>query len=528
MRIPGPSGVWAIVRLDVRLERWRLAVWIVSLSLMPAVVYRSYANLLPSSVQRTSISSAFSSSTSLTVLAGPARGLSTLGGLTAWKSLMFCAVLAAMMAITTVVRRTRGDEEAGRTELLGATPLARAAGLSAGIVLGTAASALVTLLTFIGLVVIGSPPLGAAALAVAIGGTGCAFVGVAAVASQCAASARSANAIAFVVLGGAFALRAVGDTTGLGWLDWITPLGWAEQVSPYATNRVALGMAFVVLGLALCLVAGQLRARRDLGSGVFPERPGPATGGPILSSAAGLAWRLDARPLLIWVVGLTALGAVVGSVTRSLTSLADSNDLLQHFLGQGHGTVTDLYVGQMLGMLGVLAAAAGVQAVMRARGEEEAGRAEELLATGLTRARFLGSHLLLGAVGSVVLLITSGTALGITASLSGAPLSTRVLATSIVLHTVPCLVLVGAAAALVGCAPRWTVVALPLVIGTYFLTSFGDLLQLPRWVLDLSVYAHIPPTAGGGTDTASIIGLAVVAIGLGAVGLLGMRQRDLT
>jgi ABC-2 type transport system permease protein len=519
--------IWSLVKLDVRLERWRLLAWVLVLSIMPAIVYRAYTSLFSSSAQRAGLSKAFGSSASLTVIAGPAHDLSTVGGLTAWKCLVFCATLAAIMAITTVVRRTRADEEAGRTELLGSTPLPISAGLAAAVVVGLSSSLLTGVLTTLGLALVGSPLGGALALGAAIGGTGVAFVGIAAVAAQATTTSRAASALALGVLGAAFAVRAVGDTTSLHWLDWASPLGWAEELSPYGDDRLWVLGIFVGFAAGLWALAALLLRRRDLGGGLLPERRGPASAPRSLGGGLGLAWRLDARWLLVWTIGLAAMGAVVGSVTTSLTAFAADNHLLARFLGGTHGSLADLYLAQMLQMLSVLAAAAGVQAVLRAHAEEDAGRAEELLATGLTRVRFLGSHLVVGAFGALVALLAGGLAMAAAAWIAGSPGSTAGMLGGIGVQLLPCLVLVAASVALVGGAPRFSVLALPLVIATYVLTTFGDLLRLPGWVLDLSVYAHTPRLPGGSAPLGTVLALALVALVLTAVGLAAMRRRDL-
>ena len=517
-----------IIRLDLRLERWRLAAWVVGLSVMPAIVYRSYTSLFSTSAQRSGLSKAFGSSTSLTVIAGPEHDLSTVGGLTAWKCLVFCATLAGVMSITTVIRRTRADEEAGRTELLGSTPLSPAATLTAGVLVGLCASVLTATLMAIGLIAVGSPLLGALSLSGAVAASGIAFVAIAAVAAQVTTTARAASALGFAALGVAFILRAVGDSTSLQWLDWCTPLGWAELVSPFDGDRLW------ILGLSgLCFLAGSLAAAwllssRDIGSGLLEERRGLATARPTLSGALGLAWRLDARWILVWVIALVAFGMVIGSVTQALADLAAGNHLFNRFLGGDHGSLTDLYLGQMLEMLSVLAAAGGIQAVLRARTEEEAGRTEELLATGMTRVRFLGSHLVMGATGAAVALLCAGLGMAASASISGTSIPLLGVIAGIGVQLVPCLALVASSAALVGCAPRLSVLALPLVIATYVLTSFGDVLGLPRWILGASVYAHIPRVPGGSAASPALLVVGALAIALAAVGLIGMRRRDLT
>ncbi len=42
------------------------------------------------------------------------------------------------------------------------------------------------------------------------------------------------------------------------------------------------------------------------------------------------------------------------------------------------------------------------------------------------------------------------------------------------------------------------------------LTSFGELLGLPTWCMDTSVYARVPRLPGGSADTAALVLLGAV------------------
>ena len=72
---------------------------------------------------------------------------------------------------------------------------------------------------------------GSAFLALAVVSPIPVFAGVGALASQIAPTKRLALALASAVLGLAFLLRVIADTsTGYGWMRWLTPLGWAEEM----------------------------------------------------------------------------------------------------------------------------------------------------------------------------------------------------------------------------------------------------------------------------------------------------------
>ncbi len=63
-------------------------------------------------------------------------------------------------------------------------------------------------------------------------------------------------------------------------------------------------------------------------------------------------------------------------------------------------------------VISVVAAVFVVMAALRPRSEETAGRAEPLLATGLSRARRAGSHLAVATAGGTALLLAAGIGFG--------------------------------------------------------------------------------------------------------------------
>ena len=88
-------------------------------------------------------------------------------------------------------------------------------------------------------------------------------------------------------------------------------------------------------------------------------------------------------------------------------------------------------------------------------------------------------------------------------------------------------VVVAAAVALFGLVPRAVVAAWGMLGACVLLTVLGPLLDLPRWVLDLSPFEHVPQLPGGDLSAASLIWLCAVAAALTAVGVLAFRRRDL-
>ncbi|MDD9371490.1 MAG: hypothetical protein PV358_15320, partial [Acidimicrobiales bacterium] len=54
----------------------------------------------------------------------------------------------------------------------------------------------------------------------------------------------------------------------------------------------------------------------------------------------------------------------------------------------------------------------------------------------------------------------------------------------------------------------------------------GQLLDLPRWALDLSPFEHVPSLPAADVDIIPLVALTLAAGALTAAGLAGFRRRD--
>jgi ABC-2 type transport system permease protein len=142
-------------------------------------------------------------------------------------------VLVAGWAVFAAARAMRGEEDAGRWELLLCGPVNRSAVTAvvlAALLLECCAPwlATVTSLWLVGTVP-GDLTAGQATLiAVAVGLPGVLFAAVGALACQVASSHRGAQAIGGAMIAVAVLLRITAVLgSRVGWLRWLTPFGWA-------------------------------------------------------------------------------------------------------------------------------------------------------------------------------------------------------------------------------------------------------------------------------------------------------------
>jgi ABC-2 type transport system permease protein len=89
-------------------------------------------------------------------------------------------------------------------------------------------------------------------------------------------------------------------------------------------------------------------------------------------------------------------------------------------------------------------------------------------------------------------------------------------------------VLTGVAVALFGLVPRLAALAWGALAVFLLLTELGAFLKLSQWAVDFSPFTHVPKLPGGTFTATPLLWLLVVAVGLTAAGLAGLRHRDLT
>ena len=522
------TGTRALARLALRLDRVWLTVWVLVLAVSPTATAANYVKLYPTDADLRAVSGLLSNP-SLVALSGPLFDVS-IGGLTAWKIGATEFVLTGLMSLLTVVRHTRTEEETGRLELLGATVIGRHAPLTAALLVTALANAALTVLIALGLIATGLPAAGSIAFGLVTGLTGLLFAAVAAVAAQLTASARAATGIAGAVLGGAYLLRAAGDS-GATWLTWLSPIGWALHLRAYATERWPVVTLFVLVTLLFGTAGYVLAGRRDVGAGLLAERPGPAVAAPGLRSPLALAWRLHRGLLLGWTVALALTGAVMGGAAAGVADLKSPNQQLTDILtrmGGDHG-LTDAFLAAIYGIVGLVAAAYTVQATLRLRQEESTGRAELMLATRTGRLAWAAGHLTVALLGTALLLAVAGLAGGLafgaqTGDVGGQ--TGRLLGAALV-QLPATWVLAGLGTALIGFVPRLSSLTWAALILSVLLFELGALFGLNRWIVDLTPFTHVPKLPGAAFTATPVLWLTAVAIALGAAGLAALRRRDM-
>ncbi|MFD7666398.1 ABC transporter permease [Streptomyces sp. NPDC059788] len=527
------AGTGTLLRLALRRDRLMIPAWVVLLGLTVVSMSSALEKLYDTAAKRAEVAVSMTANGSLRAVYGPVFS-DSLGGLTAWRIGGVAALLAGVMSLLIVVRHTREEEETGRQELLSAAMVGRRAPLTAALLAAFIADAALALLITAGLAGAGRPADGALALGLAIGGTGLLFAGLAAITAQLTESARAAKGLAGAVLGAAFVLRAAGDAASQDAsspLTWMSPVGWAENLRAFGDERWWVLLLFLAGTAVTVGAAYTLTARRDLGMSFLPARPGPPRAPASLNGPTGLAWRLQRTTLFGWAAGFLLAGAVFGSITDGVSDLVGDNEQAREIFERmgGQQGLAEAFVSALSGILGMVAALYAAGAVLRLRGEETGDRAEPVLAGAVGRLRWAAGHLAVAFLGTALILLLGGLGLGFAYGLTVGDVGGQLgPAAGAALAQVPAVwTLTGLAVLLVGALPRAAAATWAVVGGCLGIGWLGPAVQLPQWVMNLSPFSHLPKLPGGEATAAPFLWLFGLTAVFVAVGLAGLRRRDI-
>ena len=494
----------------------------------------AYARTYPTTAAREQAAALVGSDAGLRILLGPINDITTVGGYVVYKNFVFLTTIGAIWALLAGTRLLRGEEDAGRWQLVlaGGTRPGRATGATLA-ALGAAAGVVFAGTTALTLLAARQPGMDMDASGTVLYGASLALVpavfgAVGALASQLGSSRRTATALSLGVFGLALAVRMAADSGPVThWLLWLTPFGWTELIRPYTANDAWPLLPAAAAVVALSATAIGLAARRDLGSGVLASRDVTPPRPFGLGSTLGLSARLELPVLLAWCAGAAAWGLLMGVFTRITTGSVPAS--FQDTLGKYgvHGSFLNEFLGVVFLMIGTVTALLPAAQVSAAAAEETSGRLVHVLTGTAGRTRWLAGRLLLAAGATVAAALLGGFGTWLGALAQGVRLDVWTLLGA-GLNVVPtALVTLGVGAVMLSIAPRaagptvyavvtWSAlvdVVAPLVTGSQ---------QLQRF----SLFHYMALVPGDTADPVTVTAVTVIGLALCATATLLLRRRD--
>ena len=311
----------------------------------------------------------------------------------------------------------------------------------------------------------------------------------------------------------------------------LSPFHWTANHIPLVGDYDWLGLAAVgVVAVVLLALGVELFRRRDLGvtAGLgLPALPEAVLGvrGPV-SRAFG-----DELPrALSWGVGFGLMGALLASLVGPFADQIGKDPNLSKsfasiFPGYDFATAGS-WLQLYAELLYIAAGLAAATFVSKWASDETDGRLEEVLAVPMTRARWViagGVGAMLAVVVTTVLLAAG---IGLGAAAGGATAGDAIVGTASLGLYAAAIVGVGVAVGGLWRTSLAAEIAALVVVATYLVDLLAPPLNLPDWVHQLALTAHLGQPMIGQWNLAGVAACVIIAAGGILLGAWGMSRRD--
>ena len=520
----------AVVRLAFRLVRRGVLILAAAMAAYVVVEVLAYLNAYPDQASREHLAT-FEDDPAVRMLQGTPYRIDTVGGYVAWDAGWVLEGIIGTWAILTITRLLRTEEETERSQLTLAGPI-RATRLTGLMLWVTAGLAMIVGGAITAALIISDTGVeGSIALGLGITGFTLTFIGVGAVTSQMFEIRRRAAGAAALALGLAYVVRMIASSSdSRSWVGWLTPFGWVEKLQAYGDERWAVLAIPLIVSVLLGAIAIGLRMRRDLGAGLIAIADRRTARTRLLTSPMRFAWRQTRGVLAAWAIGLGLYSFLLGVLVKTVVDFfADDPGFRETLesLGLDVDDLTSSFVGVMGVMLGVVMALYACWRIGAARSEEVSGRLEATLGHPVSRWRWLGGHVALTAISTVLVSVVSGLGLWLGVIVTDAGVSFGD-AMAAMLNPLPvAAVFAGLAVLAFGVVPQLTVgISVTATVVAYLLEALGPALDLPGWALGVSPFHHLATVPAEPFASSTAFVMLAVGAGLALAGQVLFSRRD--
>lgn len=474
-------------------------------------------------------------------LLGEPINIDTLPGFISWRSLNFAPILVGIWSILALSGALAGEVGRGSMEVLAASAVSRWSialqKVAAHLVVLFGALAIAALITWLATVAFAVLPGDQATLSASVAeftwiGIGALFGGAIAFLLGPIVGRAAAAGTAAIVLIASYVIN--GFAGAVTFFEQIQPLSifqWTAGHRPLAGVEDWLAVLAVAAIDAVLIVIGVLIfVRRDIGglvsAGISPFAARWSIGGP---AGRSLAERLPAS--LAFGVGIGIFGYYVAVSAESFAALLDEIPEMQQILEAVFPNVDIASAAGILELMFVSFAILllGLAAAVLAHGwtsDERDKRLEIVLAVPMERMRWALSS----GAGVLLSVLVLAVAIAILTSAGAVALGDDVVTpfAGVMVLGIYAAALVGvglAVGGLVSPSLAGGVVA-AYVVGAFLLVFIGQALELPNWLLDLSLARHLGQPFLGDADLVGLLACLLLAVGGLLVGAWGFVRRD--
>jgi len=526
-----------IARFVARRTMKGAAFWALALGAIVASKAIGYASIYPTVQARVKLAASFTKNIGLSALFGAPHQIETVAGYTVWNTLASAMIIGSVWAFLLATKTFRGEEDAGRWEvLLAGQTTARRAAINALVGLGFSLFVLYAVMAavFIGVGRVHTVAFGMqAALFFALTASSGAimFMAIGALTSQLMPTRSRAAGLAAGIFGIFYLIRSTAAITNAHWLLNFSPLGWIEKLQPLYGSRPLWLIPIGLLTVTVCVLTAMLAGRRDLGDSDFADKDTAKARFTLLNSPFMAVIRLTRASSLSWLAAISFISLFFGLLTKTAAQ-AFSGSNFQHDLNRVLHTPSTFAGSTFLGMIFFLIMpllmAYVASAVGRVREDEAQGYVDNFLVRSVSRIQWLWGRIVLMIVVIILAGLCSGVGAWAGAASQHAGVGFHPLLPAGLNIIAPAILLLGVGICAFGFVPRLTtVIAYSVIAWSFLLQIVSSGLNLNHWVLDTSVLNHVALAPAVSPNWQSAAVLTVIGLSLCAMGTLSFTRRDL-
>lgn len=532
---PSQALIWLIVR---QTSKGALIIGLLA-GFMLAAQGIGYASLYPDETTRTQFAASLQSAPGLGVLYGEAKNLISSTGYMVYRVVPVMSLVVAVWSLLTTIALFRGQEEAGRFDLIAAGSLSKnriatllAGGFGVSIALACLLSTLATYM------VNASPDISislATSLAInlSIFLPALLFSGVGIFVSQLTSIKQRAVLYGLIPLGVFFGMRAVGNTIeDLSWLKQLTPFGWSELINPVLGFQAVWMLPFLVFTLLFVGVGFYYSTKRDIGDGLIAESTLATSRFFLLRSPGQLEVRQYGFVFALWGITVLILNSIISIVTNVAAQAVAESPALAHAIGQLGGSLGDLKiaflgVGIILSTMTLLVMIAS--GIGRLRRTETRGTLDIFFAQPIHRQRWLGGRFMMLIIITLTITILGLVAVWLMADTQGIALElSKVLLLGVFVSGIVAFVL-SIGILLYGLWPRVAEAGVYIVIvWSFLIDAMQSAFTLPDILTKTSLFSYIPSSPVATPDWTQFMWFVGIGAVCGLVGIVGFKKRDIS
>lgn len=537
------AGLGILVRLILRRDRIKLPLWISGFVLSLLAMIPLLRDVYGDEESLAVVYETFSANPAGMFMTGP-MDEPTFGAFMMIETLLWWGIAIAFLNTLLVVRHTRHNEENGAQELLLSGQVHRASSLVAALMVAFGVNLLIAFGLGLGMQAIGATWSAEQSwlYAFSMAGFGFTWAAIAAFVAQLTESGRSANGILASLIGAGFVVRGIGDFLGeMGangfhqpeWMSFLSPFGWLQATRPLVGGfewwpiGLMVGFSIAVIGVSFGLLS-----RRDVGAGLLPSRKGKAKASRLLKSPLGLTLYLQKNIFIGWLVAVLAMVGTIGILVPQMGDIYESSDSMRQMIQAigGAGALLPSFLAAMIAIISLMVFGYAIHGLGKIRSEEASGHLESLLATKLSRSKWLGLHLGVVLLGGLAMLALTGLTLAICVNLLS-DFSVDTLGYALAgLGYAP--VLFGFTALYLLLFGLWPRLAGGLTWSYFGFVAFslwlGPIVQLDQKIMNLSVMEYIATPPVEAVSWPPLIVITAISVVLGTLGLIAFRHRDIS